>query len=569
MELQQLIKELILNIAYLALIAEIASRIGFIQNAILEERRTLKNQMILSLFFAGIIIFSTIMSIDIGNFGLNARVIGAMSAGLLGGPLVGFTASMIGAVFVFFFSHPAIFAQSCAFATMLFGLLGAGFYPYFQRGKWQYRDLFLLAVFAEVAEMCCLVRLNVSLAVVLSVILDAAIPMILLNSVGILIFISCFNTVFVRQSIEISHQIEKMTTLSTQCISYFQNGYLEEERMRLVVTNVLDSMNWGAALIVDSAKVLASEIRVPDHREAYLAELERCGQEAIRNKTRALYDQIALPLEEGMSNQKTLNEYMLVGEPFIINNRAVGAMVVLIKKQWFGSTSELTLFSNFASLCSYQISLNELQRQESMRQKAEIKALQYQINPHFLFNALNTISYVCREDADRARELLGTLADYFRYNLGTETIMVPVVEELDHVKSYLELEHARFEEKLIVTFEFSEDLDFEIPSLILQPLVENAVRYGAGERGKRTVHISIRTEEEEHVIRVTDGGRGFPKEVLDKLESGEAVGKSIGLTNVQRRMKSIYGPEYGIHIETSDKGSIVELRIPRTEPART
>lgn len=143
---------------------------------VLQEKRGLKGDLILSMIFAGLIILSTCIGVKITSYSLNTRVIGAMSAGLLGGPLVGLYSSAIGAIYVLIFSTPRAFARGSAFATILFGLLGAGFYPYFQRGKWKYTDLFLLACFAEICDMGILLRMTVSLEVAVDTIVDAALP---------------------------------------------------------------------------------------------------------------------------------------------------------------------------------------------------------------------------------------------------------------------------------------------------------------------------------------------------------------------------------------------------------
>ena len=193
--------------------------------------------------------------------------------------------------------------------------------------------------------------------------------------------------------------------------------------------------------------------------------------------------------------------------------------------------------------------------------ETELKFLKSQYHPHFLFNALNTISCVCRENPERARELLVTLASYFRYNLDYEAYMVPMEEELDHVRDYLELEKARFEDKLLVTYDLPECMDIQIPTLILQPIVENAVRHGIDRKGKRIVHIRIEEAEDAFIVQVCDQGQGFKPEVLEKLENGEPIGKSIGLSNVHKRMKSTYGEDGGLKIESSPEGSCVELQF--------
>ncbi len=249
--------------------------------------------------------------------------------------------------------------------------------------------------------------------------------------------------------------------------------------------------------------------------------------------------------------------------PFVIREQTVGCLIVWVRKQWVFRQSELELLQHLVTLSSYQIALAELEHQKDMRQKAEFKALQFQVNPHFLFNALNTVSCVCRENPERARELLVILANYFRYNLDYDAYMVPMDEEMDHVRDYLELEQARFEEKLIVSYDVPEHMDIEIPTLILQPIVENAVRYGINREGKRIVSIQAKEAEDGYLVWIRDEGKGIEEEILEKLLSGKAIGNSIGLSNVHKRMKSNYGEEYGLHIVSSAEGTCVELHFIR------
>ena len=218
MQTNQLVFELIMNIGLMVLVASLLSKLQLVQDIILQEKRNWKSQALLSMMFGAIIILPTYTGIDIGSYSLNTRVIGAMAAGLLGGPLVGLYASMIGAVYVYLFSAPQAFAMASAFSTVLFGLLGGGFYPYFQRGKWKYKDLFLLACFAEVCDMVSLLRFTVPVQMALKTILEISGPMILLNAGGILIFISSFNNIFIRQDLESSRQLQRASELSKRCL---------------------------------------------------------------------------------------------------------------------------------------------------------------------------------------------------------------------------------------------------------------------------------------------------------------------------------------------------------------
>lgn len=557
MQVSELVYDLIMNIAVLALIANLLSRLQPIQGMILQEKRNWRGDLLLSVVFGGIIILSTCMGVDIGSYNLNTRTIGAMAAGLLGGPLVGLYSSSIGALYVLIFSTPKVFAKGAAFATILVGLLGAGFYPYFQRGKWKYRDLFLLACFAEICEMASLLRMTVSLQVAVETILDVTIPMILINAVGILIFIANFNTIFIRQDLESSRQLQKVSELSKRCIPLLNQGFYEDENIHKIASIIMEETEWSGVLIADKTSILEWQGKDIEFNLEENTEIPEVGKRAMETKELTTLSHVS----NDSPWYETTKEHSMVAAPFVVKDRSIGCMIVWMKKQWMVRKSEEELLQHLMTLGSSQIAMLELERQETMLQKAEFKALQFQVNPHFLFNALNTISCVCREDSERARELLVILADYFRYNLDYEAYMVPLEEELEHVKDYLEIEKARFEEKLTVTYDVPEKLDVIIPTLILQPIVENAVRHGIDDRGRRIVHIEIVEEKEAYIVHICDKGKGFREEVLMKLESGEPIGSSIGLSNVHKRMKSIYGEDGGLKIKSTEKGSRVELRF--------
>jgi LytS/YehU family sensor histidine kinase len=555
MQGDRLIFELILNIALLVLIANLISKFRLIQKLILQEDRSLKSQAFLSVVFGGMVVLSTYTGIDIGSYSLNTRVIGAMAAGLLGGPIVGLYASLIGAIYVYLFSAHQAFAMASAFSTMMFGLLGGGFYPYFQRGKWKYQDLFLLTCFAEVCDMVCLLRFTVPVEMALNTILEISLPMILLNASGILIFISSFNHMFIQQDIERSRQLQQASGLVRKCLPLLVKGLEDCDNMERFAKTILEETDWAGVVITSRSQVIACGQKEIDKNFQIGEKIPDIGVRVMETGRMETMSQVPLssPWYEWMK------EYSLVAAPFMIRDQAAGCLIVWVKKQWVFRKSELELHQHLVDLSSYQLALSELERQKDMRQKAEFKALQFQVNPHFLFNALNTVSCVCRENPIRARELLIILANYFRYNLNSEAYMVPFEEEMEHVRDYLELEKARFEEKLIITYDVPKDLELEIPTLILQPIVENAVRYGINREGKRIVTICAREEPKGCKVCICDEGKGMPEEVLKKLKSGESIGNSVGLSNVHKRMKSIYGEENGLHITSSKEGTCVKL----------
>lgn len=209
--------------------------------------------------------------------------------------------------------------------------------------------------------------------------------------------------------------------------------------------------------------------------------------------------------------------------------------------------------------------------------EAELRALHAQINPHFFFNSLNTIRYFIRTEPDTARDLLLRLSEIFQQALSAGEF-VPLRDELQHVEAYLVLEKARLEEKLqIVWTNLARTyLDTAVPTLVLQPIVENAVIHGiATQPGGGTLHIVINHVGDDLLFQVDDDGAGFDtagfeaylRGDLTALAGRQAVvdnGRvSIGLRNVDERLRMLYGDAYGLHVEsTPGHGTRVVFKVP-------
>jgi LytS/YehU family sensor histidine kinase len=194
--------------------------------------------------------------------------------------------------------------------------------------------------------------------------------------------------------------------------------------------------------------------------------------------------------------------------------------------------------------------------------EAELKALKAQIDPHFLFNTLNTIASLIHTHPDTAEATVERLAEMFRYVLnGSERRLVPLGEELAFVDGYLEIERARFGERLRVRREIEpEALDVLVPSLILQPLVENAIRHARGSDGCIDLGILVTSHGGETTIAIADKGPGMPAGY--RVDSG----RGVGLRNVCERLRKTYGPEYELEIRANEpRGTQVIIRIPPTK----
>jgi Histidine kinase len=200
--------------------------------------------------------------------------------------------------------------------------------------------------------------------------------------------------------------------------------------------------------------------------------------------------------------------------------------------------------------------------------RAELKALQARINPHFFFNTLNTISSLVEDDPRGASEIVETLAELFRYTFqAAGSRPVPLAEEIEFVRRYLRIEQARFGERLSVVHELEPDaLLVPVPGLLLQPLVENAVGHGiAPLRRGGTVRIAARLEGEDLVVEVSDDGRGLAPQA--SRESPLKPGH--GLDNVRQRLQTLYGEEGRLTLEPGpgDRGALATIRLPWSRAA--
>ncbi|MFC4601570.1 cache domain-containing sensor histidine kinase [Cohnella hongkongensis] len=213
--------------------------------------------------------------------------------------------------------------------------------------------------------------------------------------------------------------------------------------------------------------------------------------------------------------------------------------------------------------------INEVYQSKILRQEAEIRSLQSQINPHFLNNSLETLRYLVKSGRTQsAEEGIIALADLFRYHAVRNQEMVSLEVEMAFMKNYLQMQKLRFGEQLQILYDIDERaLPIELPGLLFQPLVENAIRYGGDETGLILMTIRIKKTEEHLLISIIDEGRGIHPDRLNaiwsalELDSDQAG--SIGLLNVRRRLRLIYKDKGEMFIRSEEgNGTIVTLKLP-------
>jgi two-component system sensor histidine kinase YesM len=205
---------------------------------------------------------------------------------------------------------------------------------------------------------------------------------------------------------------------------------------------------------------------------------------------------------------------------------------------------------------------------ERLTAKAEMRQLESQFNPHFLFNTLENIKYMVKLDPAAAIRMLIALSALLRYSINNSLQQVTLADDLDYVHRYMEIQQYRFGKRL----DFTENIDSaalacEIPKLLFQPLLENAIKYGADKSGLRSVRLEIKCLDDELQVDVVDQGRGFSAETLQAWhllqENEENDTAHTGLYNIHRRIQLFYGRQFGVEIRSGAGENCVRLRLPR------
>ncbi|MDY3282743.1 LytS/YhcK type 5TM receptor domain-containing protein [Dysosmobacter sp.] len=549
---------LLLNISLLLLVASVLTELRPLRQMLKAHGRSRAAQFSLGLIFGLLSICCTYTGLEYQGAVVNTRVISTVAAGLVGGPLSGVMAGLISGVHRYFY-HPGSFtALACGVGTFTFGLIGAAYSRWFSHHRRSSAALVGIVVFAEGVQALLILVLAKPFAAAVALEKAILIPKILVNSVGLVVFMRTLDRLNRNLSIEMVEQQALALLVAQKCLPYLREGLGNRQALQQAADTVHSMLPDFQVAITNRDTVLAAS-------GAAVTTLPAPARQALEQGTLTM-----LPDYPGEAGNSIPAGSALIAAPLVWNEATVGTLILIIPAgqslmlEAHGRTAE-----SLAQLFSSMLELGEFQHQINLRQQAEFRALQSQINPHFLFNALNTISALCLTDPDRARETILVLANYFRQTLSINEPFVTLQQELSNVDNYLLLTEARFEDAIHVTRELPADLTrLKLPPLILQPIVENAVRHGGTAVDDRRVAIRIRQDAERAYISVTDQGHGFPEQVLQKLQDPDDP-TYTGLFNVRKRLRSIYGSQCDFRIDSSESGSTVSFSIPLTPPRET
>ncbi|QUM81436.1 sensor histidine kinase [Moritella sp. 5] len=473
----------------------------------------------------------------------NTRAIGAVMGGLFGGPIVGLAVGMTGGIHRYFMGGFTDLA--CAISTSVEGLVGGIFHVYLLR-KNKINDLFkpqvifFITLIAELTQMAILLAVAKPYDQALELVSQIALPMITANTIGAVLFMSIIEdrkSIFEKYSTAFSQRALRIADRSVGIL----NQGLDTESAKTIANILYEETNVGAIAITDRHNILAfvgigerhhkANVPISDYtqqaiNENRIVDLNRTNiyQCPIDNKCR-LGSALILPLRNG-------------------DNEVVGTIKLYELHRKLLSNINISMAKGIAQLLSSQILLGHYQQQQTLLTQAELKLLHAQVNPHFLFNALTTISAVTRRDPDKARALIQHLSQFFRSNLKQNIESVTLREELSHVNAYLTIEQARLTDRLTVNIDIDPDLmDIKLPSFTLQPLIENAIKHGISTMlGAGKLEIYSKKTGKGTLIFVTDNAGTY---VTTKEDS-----KGLGLKIVDKRLINHFNDSSSLQISS-------------------
>ena len=552
------LENLINRVGLILILAFLLSRFGMFRKLVSKKSINLEDKILLAVIFGVFGIIGTYTGIHIQGAIANSRVIGVFVGGLLGGPFVGVLSGIIAGGHRYLIDIGGFTAFACAVSTISEGLLAGYLKKRFDKSAHRFTFALIGGFVAEIIQMIIILILAKPYDAAVDLVRIIGIPMILANGIGIAVFIVMVDSVLHGMEKEASFQAQLALSIANNTM-FFREGFNSITATK--TAEVIKSMTDVAAVaFTDKDKIIAHIGEGEDHHhvgELVKTELTR----HVLNNDRFI---IADKRKEIGCDHFDCKLKSAIIVPIKQDEKVIGALKLYKKEEKAITMVETELALGLAQLFSTQLELSRIDQQKELLAKSELRALQAQINPHFLFNAINTIVSYTRTQPDHARKLLIHLGDFFRSNLQEPISEVDLDKEIEHIISYVEIEKARFGDKLKIEYHIDENVNCIIPPLLLQPLVENAIKHGVLKKLEGgLVKISASSKENGTYISVLDDGVGMSEEKIKELINDNSTRDSIGLKNVDARLKNMYGNENGLKIQSTEGvGTLITLFIP-------
>ena len=547
----KLISHLFNNLGYIIAIAFFFTKLKRAKDIFTHKKYSKKDVFILSCFFSILAIIGTYTGADYRGAIVNVRNIGVVVGGILAGPEVGILAGFIAGLHRLFIDVDPITTIPCATATMIGGFITAYLYKKCNEKNF-YLYGFLGGFLVENLSMLLILVMGKDFELAKDIVSNIYFPMILANAVGVSIVLLIIQDIIEEKDIIAGKQAKLSLEIANKTLPYFRNG----ESLNEVCKIISDSLGAKAVVITNEKYITASYSTSEDFKIAHTDIKSEVTKKVLKTGKICIIGQCD---DVKYFQCVTGKIKSCIISPLFQGDKVSGTLKIYFDTKENVTASNQYLVEGLSLLISTQLELSSVENLKTMAKEAELKALQTQINPHFLFNALHTTSFFVRKDPNKAREIIIDLSTYLRYNLENSCKLVPLEMELEQVKAYFNIEKARFGDKISLNIDVDENIkNISIPSLIIQPLVENSIKHGLlKKREGGFVNIIAKKENNGCLITIEDNGVGIDQKIIDNLD--DRIDKNIGLKNVHNRIKLIY--RKGLVVEKLETGTKISFYI--------
>lgn len=503
---------------------------------------------IVTAIFSLFALFSTYSGINVEGSLVNVRVIAIMAGGILFGPWVGIVTGIIAGVHRYLIDIGGITSVPCLITSIIAGI-SAGYINLKVRKEQRWRAGIVGGMLCESLTMLLIVLWAKPTELGLDIVSQIALPMIL-GTVCIGLIVLLVQSVEDEKEVIAARQAKLALDIAHKTLPYFRN--INSESLATICDIIRQDIRADAVAITDTHQVLAY---VGVGREAY-----PIGREGLSRVTRESIRHGKIIIKNNLENPAAPQIHSQLVVPLWEKGEVTGALKIYYCHAHQITNTLKVMAVGLSQIISTQMEVSRIEHLRQMADKAEMRALQSKINPHFLFNALNAISSSIRLNPDTARQLIINLSRYLRYNLELNDELIDIRKELHQIQDYIAIEQARFGAKLTVIYDIDDDVSVRIPSLLIQPLVENAIVHGIQPcKGKGVVVIAVKDLGDRVKISVKDTGHGINQETIDRVARNEMPGHNIGLLNVHHRVSLLYGE--GLHIRRLEPGTEIAFYI--------
>ncbi|WP_413507909.1 LytS/YhcK type 5TM receptor domain-containing protein [Serratia proteamaculans] len=512
-----------------------------------EDHTPLELGMVTAIFslFA---LFSTYSGVNVEGSLVNVRVIAIMAGGILFGPWVGIITGIIAGVHRYLIDIDGITSVPCLITSIIAGI-SAGYINLKVKKEQRWRAGIIGGMLCECLTMLLIVLWAKPTELGLDIVSKIALPMIL-GTVCIGLIVLLVQSVEDEKEVIAARQAKLALDIARKTLPYFRN--INSESLATICDIIRQDIQADAVAITDTHQVLAY---VGVGEEAY-----PIGREGLSRVTRESIRHGKIIIKNNLENPATPQIHSQLVIPLWEKGEVTGALKIYYCHAHQITNTLKVMAVGLSQIISTQMEVSRIEHLRQMADKAEMRALQSKINPHFLFNALNAISSSIRINPDTARQLIINLSRYLRYNLELNDELIDIRKELHQIQDYIAIEQARFGAKLTVIYDIDDDISVRIPSLLIQPLVENAIVHGIQPcKGKGVVVIAVKDQGDRVRISVKDTGHGIDPQVIERVARNEMPGHNIGLLNVHHRVSLLYGE--GLRIRRLEPGTEIAFYI--------